>query len=249
MSDSPNQAPAKHDAAAAPSRVMVIVAHPDDADFLAAGSVAKWTREGCEVTLVVVTDGSKGSDDPEMLPEKLIEIRQVEQRAAARVLGTKEVVFLGYEDGALVDSPRLRRDLTRVIRLHQPERVVTMDPTARFHGDGYVNHPDHIAAGTVASWAVSLFARNRPSFRDLLAEGLEPYKVRELYLGSSTEPNVWVDIGSTIDLKIAALREHKSQLSPDHLDEMMREWARGAAKASGNASIEYAESFRRLELD
>jgi LmbE family N-acetylglucosaminyl deacetylase len=116
MSDSRNDAAdvAARRETATPSSALIVVAHPDDADFLVAGSAAKWAREGCEVRLVVVTDGSKGSDDPEMLPEKLIKLRQDEQRAAARVLGTKEVIFLGYEDGALADSPRLRRDLTRV---------------------------------------------------------------------------------------------------------------------------------------
>jgi LmbE family N-acetylglucosaminyl deacetylase len=227
---------------------LVFVAHPDDADFLAAGTLAKWAREGWEIRLVIATDGSKGSDDPEMLPERLIPLRQAEQRAASAVVGLAEVIFLGHEDGMLEDGPRLRREFTRLIRLYRPERVVTMDPTVRWHGSGYINHPDHIAAGSATLSAVSLYARNRPSFRDLLAEGLEPHVVRELYLGSSIDANVWVDIGATLDQKIAALCEHKSQIGQDGLADMIREWARGAAKAAKNPAIEFAEDFRRFEL-
>ena len=233
---------------ATPPRALVFAAHPDDADFLAAGTLARWAREGWEIRLVVATDGSKGSDDPDMLPERLISLRQTEQRAASAVLGLADVIFLGHEDGMLEDGPRLRREFTRLIRLYRPERVVAMDPTVRWQGNGYINHPDHIAAGSAVLAAVSLYARNRPSFRDLLAEGLEPHVVRELYLGASAEPNVWVDIGATLDLKIAALREHRSQIGEDGLADMIREWARGAAKAANDPAIEFAEDFRRFEL-
>ena len=227
---------------------LVVVAHPDDADFVAAGTLAKWAREGWEIRLVVATDGSKGSDDPDMLPEQLISLRMAEQRAASAALGLAEVIFLGHEDGMLEDGPRLRRDLTRLIRLHRPRRVVTMDPTVRWHNSGYINHPDHIAAGSATLSAVSLYSRNRPSFRDLLAEGLEPHVVSELYLGAPAEANLWIDIGATLDLKIAALREHQSQIGEDGLADMIREWARGSAKEAKDPAIEFAEAFRRFEL-
>jgi len=224
---------------------LVVVAHPDDADFMAAGTMAKWVREGVEVVLVVITDGSKGSEDPEMTRQRLVQIRQAEQRSAARRLGVREVAFLGYEDGVLEDTLALRRDLTRVIRLYRPDRMICMDPTVRWFGSGYINHPDHIAAANAALAAVSLLARNRPSFPELLAEGLEPHKVPLLYLGSTATPDHWVDISSTIDLKIQALREHRSQLNGDEIEPMIREWAR--RDAAGH-DMEYAESYKLFKL-
>lgn len=225
---------------------MVIVAHPDDADFLAAGTMAKWAREGIEVTLVVITDGSKGSDDPEMSPERLVKIREEEQRAAAATLGVRDVVFLGYEDGALQDNTSVRHDLTRLIRQYRPSRVICMDPTVRWHGSGYINHPDHIAGANAALAAVSLLARNRPSFPDLAAAGLEPHKVKHLYLGSTATPDHWVDIGETIDLKVQALRQHRSQLDGHDVEPMIREWAARDAEGHG---MQYAESFKLFTLD
>jgi LmbE family N-acetylglucosaminyl deacetylase len=229
-----------------PERALVIVAHPDDADFLASGTMARWAREGVDVILVVITDGSKGSEDPDMTRDRLVAIREAEQRAAAACLGARDVVFLGYEDGALVDDMALRRDLTRLIRQYRPERVVCMDPTVRWFGSGYINHPDHIAGASAALAAISLLSRNRPSFPELAAAGLLPHKAKYLYLGSTATPDTWIDIGDTIDLKVQALRQHKSQLNGDEIEPMIREWARRDAEGHG---MEYAESFRLFKLD
>jgi LmbE family N-acetylglucosaminyl deacetylase len=222
-----------------------MVPHPDDADFTAAGTIALWAKEGWHVILVVITDGSKGTEDPDMTPERIIRIRKEEQHRAAAHLGICEITFLGYEDGLLEDSHHLREDLTRLIRQHKPTRVICMDPTMRYGGDGYVNHPDHVASGNAVLAAVSLLARNRPSFRYLLADGLEPHKVAELYVGATGEANCWIDISTTIEQKVAALCEHKSQISPEEIDKNMREWAKRDAEGHG---MEYAESFRLMKL-
>ncbi len=227
-------------------RVMVITAHPDDAEFTAAGTVAKWTREGVTVIYVICTDGSRGSNDPEVTPEDLVAIRKAEQDAAARVLGVAEIVYLGYEDGTLQHTLALRRDLTREIRRYRPDIVVCPDPTVRYYGDSYLNHPDHRAAGDAALDAVFPSARTRYIFPELLAEGLEPHTVRQVYVRNSASPNLWVDISDTIELKIAALREHESQVSRSQgWEEKVRARARGEAMGQGMA---YAESFKRIVL-
>ena len=227
-------------------RVMVITAHPDDAEFTVAGTVARWAQEGKTVIYVICTDGSRGSNDPEVKPEHLVAIRRAEQEAAARVLGVEEVVFLGYEDGSLEPTLALRRDLTREIRRYRPDIVVCPDPTVRYYGDSYLNHPDHRAAGDAALDAVFPSARTRYIFPELLAEGLEPHKVREVLIRGALSPNLWVDISDTIELKIAALREHESQVGRiQGWEERVR--ARAQQEAAGQ-DMTCAESFRRIIL-
>lgn len=225
-------------------RALVIVAHADDVEFGTAGTVARWIKEGWEVRYVICTDSSKGSNDPDMSPQKLVQIRTEEQRNAAAILGVAEVVFLGYEDGSLQDDERLRRDLVKLIRHHKPSRVIGGDPTFRV-GDGYVNHPDHVAVASATCAAVYPFARNRPTFPDLIAEGLEPHEVAELWMWSWEKANRWVDVEDTIELKIKALREHKSQLGEWDPTEMVMDWAR---QGSRGQLIEYAEAFRVIKL-
>ena len=230
-----------------PDRAMVVVAHPDDAEFMVAGTAAKWAARGAEVTYVVITNGNKGSEDPEMTPARLAKIREAEQRAAGRILGVKHFEFLGYEDGYLVHTLDLRRDITRVIRKYRPDVVVTFDPTARFLFDSYANHPDHRAAGDATVDAIFPSARDRLTFPELLTDGLQPHKVKQLWMGSGagTNANVWVDISETIELKKQALAAHPSQLS-EEVAEFAGEMARG--QAEGHA-FEYAEAFRRIIFD
>jgi LmbE family N-acetylglucosaminyl deacetylase len=231
----------------AAKRAMIVVAHCDDIEFVCAGTVARWIHEGWEVVYVICTDSSKGSEDPDMSPQRLVQIRQEEQRSAAAVLGVREIVFLGREDGALCDDMELRRDLVRLIRTWKPLRVVTGDPTFRYSPDGYINHPDHVAVASAASVAVYPFARNRPTFPDLLADGLEPWKVQEMYFWSGgPNANWWVDISDFVDLKIKALREHRSQLGDSDPEEMVRDWARSSGAGQ---LMDYAESYRRLVVD
>lgn len=227
-------------------RVMVITAHPDDAEFTVAGTVARWAQEGKTVIYVICTDGSRGSNDPKVKPEHLVAIRRAEQEAAARVLGVEEVVFLGYEDGSLEPTLSLRRELTREIRRYRPDIVVCPDPTVRYYGDTYLNHPDHRAAGDAALDAVFPSARTRYIFPELLAEGLEPHKVQEVLIRGALSPNFWVDISGTIELKIAALKEHESQVSRiQGWEERIR--ARAQQEAA-EQNMTYAESFKRIIL-
>ncbi|MDY6878497.1 MAG: PIG-L deacetylase family protein, partial [Chloroflexota bacterium] len=155
-----------------PERVMIIVAHPDDAEFTVGGTVAKWAREGMAITYVICTDGRCGSNDPEAKLDSLVAVRRTEQGSAARFLGVREVVYLDHEDGSLEPTLALRRDLTRVIRHCRPDIVVCPDPTVRYYGDSYLNHPDHRAAGDAALDAVYPSAETRYIFPELLAEGL-----------------------------------------------------------------------------
>jgi LmbE family N-acetylglucosaminyl deacetylase len=228
-----------------PASALVVVAHPDDAEFLVAGTAAKWARAGATVTYAIVTKGDKGSDDPAMTPSRLTAIREAEQRAAAEILGVREVLFMGYEDAYLQHTLRLRRDLTRLVRKYRPEVVVTFDPTTRFLADMYPNHPDHRACGDATVDAVFPSARDRLTFPDLLSDGYEPHAVSQLWLGGSNTPNVWVDISETLELKRQALAAHPSQL-----DEGTREFAIGLARMQArDQPFEFAEAFRRIVFD
>lgn len=225
-------------------RVLVIFAHPDDAEFAVGGTIALWARQGWEIFYLVLTDGSKGTSDPEITPSQLAALRREEQLAAARVLGVADVTFLDYEDGTLRPDIVLRRDIVRAIRRYRPHIAVCPDPTRRFAGRYYINHPDHIAAGEAALAAIYPSARDRLSFPELLVEGLQPHKVEEVYLSNPSEPDTWIDIGETIDTKIQALRQHRSQVGED-VDEWVRKRAREAGEPKG---LEYAETFRYFQL-
>jgi LmbE family N-acetylglucosaminyl deacetylase len=230
--------------------VLVVVAHPDDAEFMAAGTLAKWAREGKEINYVVCTAGDKGTSDPNLAPAALAEIRRREQREACDRVGAKELVFLGYEDGVLQNTLQLRRDVVRMIRRFKPDVVVCQDPTARWSAQGYLNHADHRAAGDATLDAVYPSARDPHVFADLLTEGLHPHKVREVYVGGTNSPDVWIDITETIDAKIHALRAHVSQVGdevrPDwDLDTFIRERTAIVGEPQGLA---HAEAFKYFML-
>jgi LmbE family N-acetylglucosaminyl deacetylase len=227
-----------------PLKVLAVFAHPDDAEFTIAGSVARWADEGAEVFYCVVTNGAAGSNSPDQDLGELVRIREQEQRAAANVLGVKDVFFLGYPDGTLQPTLELRRELTRLIRQIRPDRVLVSDPTAVFYGDGYINHPDHRAAAEAAIYAVFPSAVTRPIFPELLAEGFEPHQVKELYISGSTEPTIHIDISDTLDRKIEALRCHVSQVEIGDGD-WVREWAAEIGKTAG---VPFAEAFRVMRL-
>ncbi len=226
-------------------RILGIFAHPDDAEFTCGGSAARWAAEGADITYVVITNGAAGSNDPAQDLGELVRIRAAEQRAACDVLGVRELIFLGYPDGTLQPTIELRRELTRLIRRLKPDRVVTGDPTAVFIGKDYINHPDYRAAAEAAIYAVFPSAVTRPIFPELLAEGYEPHQVREVYImGDDASADTFVDISSTLDHKIEALRCHKSQLDPGD-GQWVREWAAEAGKRAG---VPYAEAFRVMKL-
>jgi len=224
-----------------PASAMVIVAHPDDAEFTVAGTVAAWAKAGCQVTYVVCTDGNAGSHEPGMTRGKLAEIRRAEQRAACAILGVSEVVFLGYDDGQLQPTLELRRDLVRLIRRYKPEVVITGDPTTVFAGDRYINHPDHRAAAQAAVDAVAP-ASEMPL---LWPEVGAPHRVRQVYIHGNDQPNTWVDVTETIEQKIAALKQHTSQMGDWDPTEMIKAWSAETGKEQGLA---YAESYRVITL-
>ena len=226
-----------------PVQMMVVTPHPDDAEFGIAGTAARLTREGKDVIYVVCTNGDKGSNDPNMKPEELARIREQEQLAAAKLLGVREVIFLRYPDQSLEDTPEFRKEIVRLIRMYQPETVVSADPYRR-----YIWHRDHRITGRVVLDAVFPYARDIFAYPDLLEQGFQPHRVREVLLWGSEEPNYRSDITDTFDIKIDALRCHKSQVgdnvSPD-LKERMRQRHKMMAEEE---DYELAEAFHRVEL-
>jgi LmbE family N-acetylglucosaminyl deacetylase len=226
------------------SRILVIAAHPDDVDFGAAGSVARWSAAGATVTYCIVTDGSAGSPDPDRDHGELVARRRAEQTAAAARVGVTELTFLGYPDGRLVPSLELRRDLAREIRRTRPVRVVAPSPE-RDYARVRASHPDHLAAGEASMAAVYPDARTPLVHPELLAEGHEPWSVTEMLLMASPVTDVVVDITDTFDTKIAALQHHRSQIAdPEGLAGFVRGWAETVAATHGLAAGRLAEAFR-----
>lgn len=229
-----------------PKRVMVIMAHPDDPEFFSGGTIALWAREGAEIIYLILTNGNKGSDDPGMTPDRLIKMRQEEQRTAANILGVKTIIFLDEPDGELQATLRLRKQVVREIRRHRPHIVICPDPTAYYFGNTYVNHPDHRAAGQVALEAIFPAARNRMYHPELLDEGLMPHAVQEVYLAGASKPDRWVDITDVIDFKTQAVRAHASQLAdPESVIERVRQ---RAETVDEYGRCVYREAFGYLTL-
>lgn len=229
-------------------RVLIVVAHPDDMEFGIGGTAARWAAEGCEICLCIVTDGSSGSDDPSMTPEKLKQTRREEQLAANRVLGIQHLVTLDRKDGMVVADLDLRRDLVRVIRDFRAEVIVCGDPTVFFFGNEYINHPDHRAVATAAIDALFPAAGNRNYFPELLEAGLEPIKIKEVYITNSATPDVWVDISEFLERKIEALRQHKSQMGDWDPGPTLRKWA-AVDGSKRTPPVEYAEDFRYMKIE
>ncbi|MBI2329238.1 MAG: PIG-L family deacetylase [Chloroflexi bacterium] len=226
-----------------PAQVMVVIPHPDDAEIGAGGTVARWTREGKDVIYVLCTNGDKGTSDITIKPEELARIREQEQLAAARLLGVREVIFLRHPDQALEDTPEFRKEIVRLIRMYQPETVVTTDPYRR-----YIWHRDHRITSRVTLDAIFPYARDVHAYPDLLEQGLQPHKVKEILLWGSEEPNYRSDITATFDIKLAALRCHKSQMDNSRalsLEERLRERCKMMAEGE---NCELAEAFHREEI-
>jgi len=229
-----------------PDRVLVVAAHPDDIEFGAAGTIARWVGEGATVRYLLVTRGDKGSDDPNANVEALVGVREREQRSAAAEIGVERVDYLEEPDGQVEASLRLRERITHAIRAFRPEVVMTHDPTVLFVNNEWVNHPDHRAVGQVTVDAVFPTARDPLNFREHLDAGLEAWKVAELFLWSTNEANQIVDIGATLERKVAALAHHASQFRS--FDEIAR-WVRRRSEELGErAGYRAAEGFRRVTL-
>ena len=228
-----------------PKRVMVIVAHPDDIEFSCSGTIARWVKEGAEVCYVLVTSGDVGIIDPNITKAEATAIREAEQTAAAKVVGVTNVIYLREPDGMVQATMELRKRLVREIRKFRPDTLITGDPTAFWVGDSYINHPDHRAVALAAIDAVFPAAGMPTLFKELEAEGLTAHKTYKVYVTVWENATTFVNITDTIDLKIEALRQHKSQMSMDP-SERVRE--RSAEVAKGK-EMAYAESFRVVTFE
>ena len=228
-----------------PERAMVVCAHPDDAEIGAGGTTARWAEAGCEISYVVCTTGSSGSNDEDMTSDRIVEIRRKEQEEAAAIIGVKNLVMLPYPDGHLEANREFLGEVVKAIRAHQPEVIFTHDP---FRFDGF-NHRDHRNTGITVQDAVYPYARDHLHFPEQVRLGLEPYKVRDVFFWHSDEPNVVVDITTSIDRRIDALSKHSSQVPglsrQSGSDRGIRDRARRAAEGM---PFEYGEIFRRISM-
>ncbi|HEY7526631.1 MAG TPA: PIG-L deacetylase family protein [Candidatus Limnocylindria bacterium] len=227
-------------------RALVIFSHPDDAEFSAAPAIAALTARGVEVHYVVTTDGGKGTEDPAVTPELLAATRIAEQRAAADVLGVGEIVHLGYPDGYLTPSLDLRRDIVRQIRRFRPELVIAQNWQRRDDGNPFIAHPDHLATGEATLAAVYPAARDRLNFPELLDEGLEPWKVRQVLVTGVERPNLWLDVSATFELGLQALRCHVSQF--DQWEEVESRVRERVSEVGRPVGLPLAQAFLSIDL-
>lgn len=228
-----------------PESALIIVAHPDDIEFSCAGTLARWAQAGTRLCYVLCTSGDVGIAEPGMTKDQAIAIREAEQLQAAEIVGTKDVVFLREPDGMLVPTIELRKKLVREIRRFRPEVVVCGDPTIVWVGNDYINHPDHRAAASAALDAIFPAAGQPNLFEELEEEGIHAHKPRKVYVTGWVQHELYVNITETIDIKIAALRAHKSQMQDWDPEPRIKEWA--AERAKGKEMV-YAETFRVVTL-
>jgi LmbE family N-acetylglucosaminyl deacetylase len=237
----------RHELISPLERALVVISHPDDGEFGAAATIAQLTRAGVQVDYVVTTDGSKGTEDPELTPAELAATRVAEQRAAAEILGVGEIVHLGYPDGYLSPTLDLRRDITRQIRRFRPDLLITQNPQRRLDHDPYIGHPDHLATGEATLASVYPAARDHLHFPELWTdEHLEPWKVRQVLLMGVEEPNLWLNVADSFEIGLRALLAHASQLDGDEVTERVRERARLVGEPQG---IGLAQAFLSIMLD
>lgn len=230
-------------------RILVVMAHPDDCDFGAGGTIAQWTAKGIHVSYCIITNGDQGGEESGIPLEEMPKVRQKEQRDAGRALGVTEIQFLNYRDGWLVPTIELRKDIVREIRRAKPDRMVIQSPERNWDRIG-ASHPDHLAAGETAIQAVYPDARNPFAFTDLRAEGFEPWRVREVWVTGSPNPNHFVDITDTFDKKMAALHSHVSQTAHNkELENMVRGWGERNAESHGLPAGRIAEIFKIVNTD
>ncbi|MDZ4720373.1 MAG: PIG-L deacetylase family protein [Roseiflexaceae bacterium] len=234
-----------------PQRVLAIMAHPDDIEFMAGGTIARWARNGTEIHYCLLTDGNSGSRDPSLTPAILATMRREEQRAAGAYFGVASYTFLGQPDGRLMNTIDLRLRIARVIRQIRPDTIVTSDPQF-FYSPTYLNHPDHRAAGETTMAAIMPLANTRLAAPELLEEQLEPHDVTYVYLAATANPTLWVALDQRdIEAKIASLAAHVTQVGNWPFQDMIRSFAAQGADGARAAGIdcEYAEAFVFVNLD
>lgn len=228
-------------------RVLVIMAHPDDPDFICGGTAALMAQQGIDVTYMILTNGDKGNHNPEITRNQLIAFRKIEQRAAATVCGVKDVLFMGEEDGFLRPTRELRERVTREIRRIKPQLIICQDPDRYLVGEGYINHPDHRNAGLVVLEAIFPAADNPMFYPEMADEGYAPHKISQLYVHGPADSNVRIDISDVVDHKIDAILCHKTQISdPENAPTRWRE--RWGTKGP-DGSLCYYESFKAMRFD
>ena len=238
--------PDRHELLAPIDRALVVFSHPDDAEFGAAATIAALVAGGARVDYVVTTDGGKGTEDPSVTSAQLTAVREAEQRAAADLLGVSEIVHLGYPDGYLTSSLELRRDIVRQIRRFRPDLVIAQNPQRRMDGNPFIGHPDHLATGEATLAAVYPAARDRLNFPELLDDGLEPWKVRQVLVSGVERPNLWVDVAPHFELGLRALLCHASQIpDPAAVEERVRQ---RAAESGAPVGLALANSFLSIQL-
>jgi LmbE family N-acetylglucosaminyl deacetylase len=230
-------------------RVLVVMAHPDDCDFGAGGTIAQWTSQGIEVSYCIITNGDQGGEESGIPVEEMAKVRQQEQRDAGKALGVTQITYLNYRDGWLMPSIELRKEIVKAIRIAKPDRMVVQSPERNWERI-YSSHPDHLAAGETAIQAVYPDSRNPFAFPELKAAGLEPWRVREVWITGSPTPNHFVDITETFSKKMAALHAHVSQTAHNkELENMVRSWGERNAEAQGLAQGRVAEIFKVISTD
>lgn len=229
-------------------RGMVVVAHADDAEYGCSGTVARLTAEGWELVYVLCTDGSKGSSDRGITPTELIKIRRREQIDAGKILGLKEVVFLGHADSMLQPTLEVRRDIAREIRRYRPDVVISQYPMRQLDGGWGVGHPDHLAAGEATLAAIFPTARDHMTFPELVEEGLEPHKVSEAWIMGHPTPDLWVDVTEHIDTSIQALMRHQSQMDGGSEEQVGSRMRQGRSEKADGRNMKYAEAYKRISF-
>jgi len=226
--------------------ILVIMAHPDDAEFCSGGVIKQHTDKGGTATYVVLTGGDKGNHDLGVTVSQVVEKRMEEQRRAAAVLGVKDVIFMGEEDGFLQPTRELRKRLVRIIRQLKPDVIICQNPEAYFRGDNYINHPDHRNAGLVAIEAIFPAADNPMFYPDMADEGYHPHKIKYLYVHGHDHPDLRVDITADLETKIEAILCHKSQFSEPHAAQ--QHWRESWAEVQEDGSRRYAEYFKIMRF-
>ena len=230
-------------------RVLVVMAHPDDCDFGAGGTIAQWSAKGIRVSYCIITNGDQGGEESGIPLEQMAQVRQKEQRDAGAALGVSDITFLNYRDGWLMPSIELRKEIVKAIRIAKPDRMLVQSPERNWERI-FASHPDHLAAGETAIQAVYPDARNPYAFTDLKEAGFEPWRVREVWMTGSPTPNHFVDITDTFSKKVAALHSHVSQTAHNkELERMVREWGERNAQAQGLAEGRVAEVFKVINTD
>jgi LmbE family N-acetylglucosaminyl deacetylase len=230
-------------------RVLVVMAHPDDCDFGAGGTIAQWTAKGIQVSYCIITNGDQGGEESGIPLEEMAQVRQKEQRDAGAALGVSDITYLNYRDGWLMPSIELRKEIVKAIRIAKPDRMLVQSPERNWERI-FASHPDHLAAGETAIQAVYPDARNPYAFTDLKSDGFEPWRVREVWMTGSPTPNHFVDITETFDKKMAALHAHVSQTAHNkELENMVREWGSRNAEAQGLPDGRIAEVFKVINTD